>query len=94
MLLPAFASFLLHLDFLVAPIFLKLVNDMLECVALPPLDVNFVFSICLLEGSGRSALDGIFANDPMSTRPLSIADASNGILALICVISLGRWIGI
>ena len=76
-----------------APIFLQLTKDMLCGSAVPPDDFNWAFLVCLPKGSGSVQFDGNNAYDAQDTRPLSIVDAANWILASIFRVSLERVLG-
>ena len=51
---------------------------------------NHAFLICLPKGDGSTLPDGTALHDPADTRPLSIVDASNRILASILLRALER----
>ena len=76
-----------------APIFLQLTKDMLSGSAVPPDDFNWAFLVCLPKGSGSVQFNGNNAYHAQDTRPLSIVDAANRILASIFRVSLERVLG-
>ena len=78
---------------LVAPIFLQITHAMLDGSDFPPPDFNWAFLVCLAKGSGTTQLDGTLAHDSKDTRPLSIVDSSNRILASIFRVALERCLG-
>ena len=74
---------------LVAPIFLDIARGMAQGRLTPGEDFNFAFLVCLPKGDGEPMGD-LNVHEPSSTRPLSIVDASNRILASIFRVSLER----
>eukprot|EP00959_Pyramimonas_sp_CCMP1952_P452016 9463974-Pyramimonas_sp.AAC.1 len=63
---------------------------MLREEAAPPDDFNLAYLICLPKCSGTLTSTGEDFYDPCNTRPLSIVDASNRILASIFRVALER----
>lgn len=70
---------------LVGPIFLEIVHGMIDGRLTAPLDFNFAFLVCLPKDEGEVLKPG-------ATRPLSIVDASNRIIASIFRIVLERQV--
>ena len=75
---------------IVAPIILDITHGMIEGRLRPDDDFNLAFLICLPKGAGEKFLDGAFGFEPSSTRPLSVVDASNRIIASVFRVALER----
>ncbi|CAK0873161.1 unnamed protein product, partial [Prorocentrum cordatum] len=75
-----------------APLFYDIVLGMLRGSAVPPEDFNYAFLICLPKGSGSAVPDGTECFEAGNTRPLSIVDASNRIIASIFRVVLDRFV--
>ena len=68
---------------MLVPLFYDICKGMLEGTATPPDEFNHAFLICLLKSSSPDLVGGVPCYDPSSTRPLSVVDASNRIIASI-----------
>ena len=91
---PDMIPFMIHkrMKDVVAPLFLALAKAMLESKDndMPPRDFNFAFLICLPKKYVRMEPDGTEVFEASGTRPLSLVDASNRILANIFRVILKR----
>ena len=76
---------------ILASVFLELAHGMLSGSAVPPSDFNYAFLLCLPKGV--ACYDGgLPFFEAASTRPLSIVDCSNRILASIFLVALERQV--
>ncbi|CAE8704051.1 unnamed protein product, partial [Polarella glacialis] len=71
-------------------VFCNIINSMVAGTAVPPDDFNLAFLICLPKEGPTEQAEGIPAHDASATRPLSIVDASNRIIASAFRIALER----
>ena len=72
------------------PIFYDIINGLFDNNEHPPDDFNFAFLICLAKSAGSVTPDGTRLHEVADSRPLSIVDASNRILASILQVALER----
>ena len=78
---------------IVAPIFYDIVTRMIAGSESPPADFNYAFLICLPKSAAVIDGNGQASHDPGNTRPLSIVDAANRIIASIFKVCLERVAG-
>ena len=78
---------------MMAPIFSEIINEIIDGSAEVPEDFNWAFFVCLPKTPGGIGPTGARIHDPGDTRPLSIVDASNRILASSFRVALERAVG-
>ena len=83
----------MHLEGLAKPIFKQLVRDLIDGTAVPTDDFNLVFLCCIPKDSKEKDSTGASIHSAATTRPLSIVDAANRIVAAILCASLERCVG-
>ena len=77
---------------IVAPLVHDIILEMIDGRGAPPTDFNFAYLICLPKGSGELVDGGLRCYDASSTRPLSIVDSINRIIASVFRLVLERQV--
>ena len=77
---------------IVAPLIHDIILEMIDGRGAPPTDFNFAYLICLPKGSGELVDGGLRCYDASSTRPLSIVDSINRIIASVFRLVLERQV--
>ena len=75
-------------------LFLELANSMLDQNDDPGEDFNLAYMVCISKGDEGTSVDGVPYCSPGGTRPISIVDAANRILASIFAATLEKEIGL
>ena len=74
-------------------IFLELVNGMIDGTERVSEEFNFAIMCCIPKTSGELTSDGIAAHTADATRPISVVDAANRMLAAMFKVALERCVG-
>ncbi len=75
---------------IVAPIFFDISRALVNGTGRPPEDFNWAFLVCIPKSEGEVNGEGLCFHEASNTRPLSIVDASNRILASMLLLPLER----
>jgi hypothetical protein len=81
------------LKHIVINIFYKITRGMMDGTDIPPEDFNQAILICIPKTEGELTPQGLSSHEASGTRPLSIVDASNRIIASMFRLSLERCTG-